>query len=254
MEGSNVLDGSVNSTPRHSRTEPLSPDKTNISETTFHRVRELIVRGKLAPGSRVVEADLADRLGVSRTPIRAALHRLQQEGYILVAAGGGSKARLSITPLTQDDARELYQVVGHLEGLAARTTARLEPGVRTALVEKLKNLNDGLRELADSRRSDPNRIFDLDMNFHQAIVDASAGPRLSAIHGAIKPQAERYWRLYASAIVDQLGISIGEHLLIIQSIENGDSDGAERAVLMNWKNGAERLGRVIETLGERGSW
>jgi DNA-binding GntR family transcriptional regulator len=54
--------------------------------------------------------------------------------------------------------------------------------------------------------------------------------------------------------VDQLGISISEHLLIIQSIENGDSDGAERAVLMNWQNGAERLARVIETLGERGSW
>jgi DNA-binding GntR family transcriptional regulator len=122
------------------------------------------------------------------------------------------------------------------------------------LVQKLNELNDRLRELADSRRSDPNRIFDLDMNFHQAIVDASAGPRLSAIHSATKPQAERYWRLYASAIVDQLGISISEHLLIIQSIENGDSDGAERAVLMNWQNGAERLARVIETLGERGSW
>lgn len=245
---------SVTSIPRLSTTRPLSSDNSNISEITFHRVRELIVRGKLAPGSRVVEADLADRLGVSRTPIRAALDRLKQEGYILVAGGGGSKARLSIAPLTKDDARELYQIVGHLEGLAARTTAQLKPRIRTNLVQKLNELNGGLRELADSRRSDPNRIFDLDMNFHQAIVDASAGPRLGAILSATKPQAERYWRLYASAIVDQLGISIGEHWLIIQSIQNGDSDGAERAILMNWQNGAERLARVIETLGERGSW
>lgn len=237
-----------------SETTALSPENSNISERTFQRVRELIIRGKLAPGTRIVEADLADRLGVSRTPIRAALHRLRQEGYILIALGNGSKARLSVAPLTQEDARELYLIVGHLEGLAARSTAQLEPMRRAGLVEKLATLNDGLRELAESRVSDPNRIFDLDMNFHQAIVDASAGPRLRAIHSATKPQAERYWRLYASAILDQLGISVGEHLLIIQSIGDGDSDGAERSVLMNWQNGAERLGRVIETHGERGSW
>lgn len=231
-----------------------APENSRISETIFHRVRELIIHGKLSPGSRVVEADLADRLGVSRTPIRAALHRLQQEGYILVASGSGSKARLSVTPLTQEDARELYRIVGHLEGLAARSTAQLDSKQREPLVQRLRVLNEGLRELADTRRGDPNRIFDLDMNFHQAIVDASAGPRLSAIHSAIKPQAERYWRLYASAIVDQLGISIGEHLMAIESIENADSDGAEHAIQLNWQNGAERLGRVIETHGERGSW
>ncbi len=252
--GSNIMDQTVDSARGSAGPAPLPHQNGSISDTTFNRVRDLIVRGRLAPGSRVVEADLAERLGVSRTPIRAALHRLRQEGYILVASGSGSKARLSIAPLTQDDARELYQIVGHLEGLAARSTAQLEPKLRTVIVQKLTELNDGLRELAASQRADPNRIFDLDMNFHQTIVDASAGPRLSAIHSAIKPQAERYWRLYASAIVDRLDISIGEHLQIIQSIENGDSDGAERYVLMNWQNGAERLASVIETLGERGSW
>src|SRR5213596_1973221 len=55
-----------------------SEEALNISEATFQRIRELIVHGKLAPGSRVVEADVANRLDVSRTPVRAALHRLQQ--------------------------------------------------------------------------------------------------------------------------------------------------------------------------------
>jgi len=90
----------------------------NISDTTFRRLRELIVHGKLAPGSRVIEADLADRLRVSRTPIRAARHRLQQEGYIVVTSIAGSKERLSVAPLTKEDARELYWIVGHLEGSA----------------------------------------------------------------------------------------------------------------------------------------
>ena len=196
----------------------------NISESAFQSVRELIVHGKLAPGSRVIEADLAERLGVSRTPIRSALHRLQQEGYIIVTSDSGNKARLAVSPLTQDDARELYRIVGHLEGLAARSTAQLEPQARAGLVERLRRHNEGLRELAETRRVNPNLTFDLDINFHQAIIDASAGPRLRAIHDAIKPQTERYWRLYASAITDQLGISVGEHVVIIESIKRGDVD------------------------------
>lgn len=226
----------------------------NISESAFQKVRELIVHGKLAPGSRVMEADLAKRLGVSRTPIRAALHRLRQEGYIIVTSDSGNKARLALTPLTQDDARELYQIVGYLEGLTARSAAQLDVEARSGLVEELRRRNDGLRELAEAHRANPTLTFDLDMNFHQAIINASAGPRLRAIHDAIKPQTERYWRLYASAITDQLGISVGEHVVIIESIQRGDADAAERALRMNWQNGAERLRRVIETLGERGSW
>ena len=54
--------------------------------------------------------------------------------------------------------------------------------------------------------------------------------------------------------MDQLGLSVDEHVVIIESIANGDAAAAERAVQKNWRNGAERLGRVIDTLGERGSW
>jgi DNA-binding GntR family transcriptional regulator len=226
----------------------------NISEGAFQRIRDLIVHGKLAPGSRVIEADLANRLGISRTPVRSALHRLRQEGYIIVVSGGGNKARLAVAPLTQDDARELYRIVGHLEGLAARSTAQLEPTARAALAEKLRSYNAGLQELAETKRAAPNRTFELDMNFHLAIVHASAGPRLLAIHGAVKPQAERYWRLYATAIIDQLGLSVSEHFDIINAIENGEPEAAERATQLNWQNGAERLCEVIRTLGERGSW
>lgn len=230
------------------------PSNQNISDSTFHRVRDLIVHGKLAPGSRLIEADLADRLGVSRTPIRTALHRLRQEGYILVISDSGNKARLAVAPLTQDDARELYGVVGCLEGLAARSTAQLEASARAALVEKLRHYNKGLSELAEKHRADANLTFELDMSFHEAVIEYGAGPRLRAIHAAIKPQTERYWRLYASAILDQLGISVNEHLVIIDSIEKGDFQSAEQAMQLNWQKGSERLCRVIETLGERGSW
>ena len=171
-----------------STTEADSSERRNVSEATFHQVRDLIVHGKLAPGSRVVEADFAERLGVSRTPVRAAIHRLQQEGYIRVGSGSGSKLKLTIAPLTQEDARELYAIVGHVEGLAARATAQLEPERRGDVVQALKALNEQLRQQAAAGRGSPNVIFDLDISFHDKIVDAGAGPRLRALHSAIKPR------------------------------------------------------------------
>ncbi|MGH9352879.1 MAG: GntR family transcriptional regulator [Terriglobia bacterium] len=233
--------------------QAAAPHQSNLRRC-FEQIRELIVHGRLSPGSRIMEGELAARLGVSRTPVRSALHMLQKEGYILASSEGARKVLLSVAPLTKEDANELYPIVGRLEGLAARSTARLDPAARVSIVQKLREINDELRSLANEGRSDPNRIFELDMNFHQTIVDASAGSRLRALHSAIKPQTERYWRLYASSILDQLGISIGEHLMIIQAIENGDPAAAERAVQMNWENGAERLCQVIERHGERGSW
>ena len=220
----------------------------------YQHLRELIVHGRLAPGSRVVEAELADRSGVSRTPVREALQRLQHEGLIVASAGGNHKSRLRVAPLTREDACELYSIIGHLEGLAGRRSAALKPPLRLGLARRLRGLNDALRKLARAGRQDANRIFQFDLNFHRQIVEASAGPRMLALHHEIVPQAERYWRLYASAIVDRLGLSVAEHDLIIRAIERGDGDSAERRIILNWKKGAERLSEVIATLGERGSW
>jgi DNA-binding GntR family transcriptional regulator len=182
------------------------------------------------------------------------LHWLQREGYIISTSSNNSKARLTIAPLTKEDARELYWIIGHVEGLAARTTAQLDSLTRIEVIEKLKKINKDLSGLAENLQRDPNRIFDLDMSFHQTVVDASAGPRLRALHNSIKPQTERYWRLYASSIIDQLSASVGEHARVVEGIERGDPEVAERAIQTNWQNGADRLCKVIDTFGERGSW
>jgi DNA-binding GntR family transcriptional regulator len=179
---------------------------------------------------------------------------LHQEGYVLSESAGGYKSRWAIAPLTKDDARELYRIVGRVEGLAARQAADLGAAARLKLAKKLKALTDGLRGIAQTGRADHHRIFELDLSFHRSIVEAGAGPRLLRLHDAIKPQTERYWRLYASAIVDQLGASVAEHAQIIQAIQEGDGEAAERGVEINWRNGAERLSKVIDSLGERGSW
>jgi len=231
----------------------IAPGRGEAISRAYDQLRELIVRGRLAPGSRVVESDLAARLGLSRTPTRSALHRLQQEGYV-TAPDRLTERRLIVAPLTQDDARELFLIVGTLEGLAARCSADLPAAERTRLVRRLREINLELAKAARGARPDPLRIFDLDTAFHFAYVEEGAGPRLLALHGAIKPQAERYIRLYITSLVDEIATSVEEHNVVIRRIADGDASGAQQAVDTNWRNAAARLASVIATLGERGSW
>jgi DNA-binding GntR family transcriptional regulator len=222
--------------------------------TAFQEIRELIVHGKLSPGTWIVEGDLAEHLGMSRTPVRGALHWLQREGYVLEQKSV-SKSRMFVAPLTKDDAKELYSIIGRIEGMAGREVAGLPEPARAAIVEKLRVLNRKLDDIVrDERAAATGGIFDLDRSFHRTIVAAGAGPRLKVLHNAIEPQTERYWRLYASSIIKDLHLSIEEHQKIIAAIEDGDANRVERGLKVNWDNGCQRLARVIDMFGERGSW
>jgi len=222
-------------------------------DRVYRELRELIVRGRLAPGTRIIETEVASRLGVSRTPVRSAIQRLQQEGYI-VGSDRRDGARPTVAPLTREDARELFGIVGAVEGFAAYRAALLPARTRAALARTLQRLNDAFRNAADRPRAPVDRIFELDHTFHRRYVEAGAGPRLLALHDAIKPQAERYARLYVSALLNEIRTSAAEHQEIIRAIEAGDPEAARRAVQTNWHNAAERLSRVVDALGERGSW
>jgi DNA-binding GntR family transcriptional regulator len=199
-------------------------------EVVYHKLRELIVRGQLAPGARIVETDVASRLGVSRTPVRGALQRLNQEGYI-VESPRLQQLRPMVAPLTREDAKE-----------------------RDGLVKQLTAINDDFHRAAQARRQDHNKLWELDENFHRCYVEAGAGPRLIALHDAVKPQAERYERLYVSLLARDLATSVTEHRTIVRAIKSGNPDAAQGAVQTNWRNAAARLGSVIESVGERGSW
>jgi DNA-binding GntR family transcriptional regulator len=219
----------------------------------YERLRELIVRGQLAPGARLVERDIAERFATSRTPVRSALQRLQQERYVTVP-DRGKHARLVVSPLTTDDVVELFEVVGALEAAAARRAALLPPGPRARVSTQLIEMNAALQRAAEQARPDQNEIFELDDAFHRTYVEAGAGDRIIALHDTIKPQAERYCRLYVSALVDRIGDSVTEHEIIINGIRTGDADGTEHAVLVNWRNAADRFSSLIASMGELGIW
>ena len=246
----------VQSMPVAKRTKPskVSVPKREHGTSVFKalkQVRELIVHGKLSPGTWIVEEELAKRLHLSRTPTRAALQWLQQEGYVREQRTA-TKSRMIVSPLTKEDANELYPLIGRIEGLAGRIVAALPKSERVVIVQQLKAIN---QQLADVK-SDPSKqgaIYDLDSSFHRLIVESGAGPRLRAWHNTIGPQVERYWRLYASSIVNNLQFSIDEHNDVIRALAEGNAERVESSLQANWENGCLRLGSVIDVFGERGS-
>jgi DNA-binding GntR family transcriptional regulator len=234
-------------------TASLRGRREDLIAHAYAKLRELIVLGRLAPGARVVESTVAERLGVSRTPVRSALQRLQQEGYI-VGSETARRAQLAVAPLTQDDGRELFWIVGELEGFAAHLAAELPEAERGEIVHQLRAINDELRAESHAAHPDAHRIFDLHTRFHQSYVDAASGPRLSALQAAIKPQAERYRRLYSSVLGGAIEESLAEHDVLIGHLAAGDAEAAARAARENWRNAAARLSRAIDVVGERGGW
>jgi DNA-binding GntR family transcriptional regulator len=200
-----------------------------------------------------VETEVAARLGVSRTPVREALQRLQQEGFV-VGAPGAQQARLTVAPLTRTDVNELLNIVGELEGLGARWAAGLPVAERHALTRALKALNAEFYLTGRTLPIDHGRLYEADERLHRTIVDAGSGPRLVTLHDSVKPQAERYIRMYISMLTSDIRVSVAEHDAIIDAIHEGKADEAQGAVQLNWRHAADRIAKVIDVAGERGSW
>ncbi len=140
-----------------------------MSQTTkaIVSLRELILHGKLAPGEPLLEVALVDRLGVSRTPIRAALAQLAQEGLLEKMAGGGYTVR----KFTQRDVLDAVEARGTIEGLAARLAA--ERGVGALALDKIKTCIAGIDELVEKRHvtsNDIERYLELNASFHRQLI------------------------------------------------------------------------------------
>jgi DNA-binding GntR family transcriptional regulator len=238
---------------RPRRTAPGTALRKEATAAAYQRLRDLIVSGRLTPGAPLVEAELSLRLGVSRTPVRSALQRLQQEGFV-TAGRAGTMLRAMVAPLTADDMREVFLMVGALEAAATRLAARFDAPRREQVAAELERIANDLRDARAVRPPDLARAHDLHVRFHRACVDAAAGPRLLAELDVLRPQAERYQRVYASAIAHAPDEAAQEHSAIVAAIRAGDEDGAEHAVRRNWRASAERYGEVLSVLGERGNW
>lgn len=251
--------------PRHTTRRPATaacgagrarsrqPYLRGVTAEAYGRLRTLIASGGLAPGAPLIETDLSLRLKVSRTPVRAALLKLQQEGLVHVTRVG-QLTRAVVAPLTADDVEELHYVVGALEGLAARRAAELARPARMAIVDAMETINAHLT--AATEECDLSEAQDLHVRFHRCYVEAVAGRRLLLELDALQPQIERYERFYTDALVNQhrFADALCEHQAIIAAIKQGRPDAAERAAVANWRNGARRYAPIVRRAGDRGNW
>jgi DNA-binding GntR family transcriptional regulator len=235
------------------RTTASPPAPATVSLAIYDRVHALIVRGRLLPGTRVTEADVAKELRVSRTPAREALRRLQQERLLVpTGATDGAKVRLAVAPMTADEARELYTAAGALEGVIARTVADHDAHERLALSVELARAQAAFRREATKRAPDWDRLFELHHAFHALLRSRLAGPRLRLLLDGLRPHLDRYEYFYGRLHGSGFEATFEEHDAIVAAIESGRADVAERAVRANWFNGADRLAKVVQRAGEAG--
>ncbi len=226
-----------------------------LADTAYERLRSGIVTLRLAPGAPLAELGVCRRLGMSRTPVRAALLRLQQDGLVVTAARSRA-GRMRVAPLTASDMRELFLMVGALDALAARLAAGLDARRRLAVATDAANINDRLATLPGKGAEGIRAVQELDFRFHECYESAAAGPRLRAKLRALHAQRERYVRVYTEVLVHGHLVqdSLDEHAAIVSAIHDGNQDAAHGAALSNYRNALERYDRVVALGGERGNW
>lgn len=217
----------------------------------FLELRDLIVTGKLSPGAPIIEMALAEKLGFTRTVIRAAMRRLELEGYVN-SVKLKKYSRMVVAPLTAESVGELFAIMGALEGLATREAASREEDARQQIADEMEALNQALLQASTGNPADVVDAQELHVRFHTVPANVAAGPILFAQIETIKHRVERYERLYTHVLISGISDSVKEHQDIIAAVRAGDPDAAQRATEMNWRRGAERYERALARVGPRG--
>ena len=208
-----------------------------LSEEVFHRLRDSIVRGELAPGERVRDAELAERLGLSRTPVREALARLVESG--LVEAKPGVYTR--ITTLNRNDVGHALAVLRSLDHLAVQTGV---PRLTKRDLEKMRRANrDFARAVA---AEDPDAALAADDRFHAVVLTAAANPVLSRVVEQLHPQIHRIlYRKFATLFGGRNTVEHHERLLALCA--RGDAQAAADLSARHWAELGGHISRLFES-------
>ncbi len=224
--------------------DALVPSHKTLRDWVFECLRTSIVSGDLSPGQRIVEADLAKQLEVSKSPVREAILQLKQDGLVIDAPKGRG---VVVAPLKPSDVREIYAVREALEGVAVRIVAA---NPRPERVAQLQAIVDRMRQaLADG---DSRRQFDLDVDFHTAICAATSNRRLQDLFAGLRPDIQRIFLFAVNAMPlegpDAAERSVAEHEQLLQAIAAGDVALATARLDTHFEGRAQR---IAAALGER---
>lgn len=207
----------------------------------YRQLRRAVLEGRLVPGQRLVETELARMLGVGRAAVRTALARLEQEGVVERSPNRGARVRL----LTEEEAVEILEARAALECLVARYAAT------RATSEDLRELRAVVREMAAcARKGDTLGYTECNRRFHEALVRASRHATAARLLDSLRAQMVRYQ--YRTVLAPgRLPRSLEEHRAIVDAVAARDPDAAEasmrahlQAVLSSLREVARRASEV----------
>ena len=189
-----------------------------LRDVVFNTLRRSILTGELKPGERLMEIHLADKLGVSRTPIREAIRKLELEGLVTMIPRRGAE----VAQITEKHLRDVLEVRRALDALAVELACER---ITDAELESLKDACDNFEK--ETKQGNANRLARADVAFHDIILNASGNERLVQMISNLSQQMYRYRLEY---VKDETSYErlIAEHVAIYEAIRdrNGRS-GAE---------------------------
>ena len=195
-----------------------------LREDAYRAIRDAIVDGTLAPGERLNDSDLVEWLGVSRTPVREALARLEQAGLVQTKPGRYT----IVSPLDVRAVRNAHSVTAAMHELAVWEAL---PNLSTAELEAMTEAN---ARFADAlRRNDADAATTADDDFHGVLVTASANDAIREVLERYTPVLRRLERLRFSSLSGRT--SVAQHDQIIALCKAGDVEGAAAATRANWE-------------------
>ncbi len=215
------------------RLDAYRPLREVVSET----LRQAIKDGVLKPGERLMEIQLAEELGVSRTPIREAIRKLELEGFVVMIPRRGTY----VADISLKDIAQVFEIRSALEGLAASLAAeRITPDELEYLERVLVEIN----EYIDNDEFD--KIVDADIRFHEALYQASRNTRLVEILNNLREQMLRF-RSISMHYPGRLAETSEEHRLILEMIAQHNSAQAMKLARKHMENSEKTLFKGISS-------
>jgi len=215
-------------------------NKPTAAETAYQRLRAMILDNHLPPGAQRLETELALKLGLSRTPVREAMLRLQQDGLVEVLPRHGMR----IAPISPADMRDIYDVLESLEPKAAELLARR--GLKPAALAPLSRACDAME--ASIAKEDRVAWAQGDEAFHRGLAALCGNTRLAAMVMQVWDQSHRA-RMFTLNMRPLPARSTAEHRATLEAIRVGDADEARESYRRHRQRGGAELIALIERSG-----
>ncbi|SMC72434.1 GntR family transcriptional regulator [Sporomusa malonica] len=209
-----------------------------LREVVAETLREAIVNGILKPGERLMEIQLAEELGVSRTPVREAIRKLELEGFVVMIPRRGTY----VADLSIKDINEVFEIRTALDVLAAGLAVER---ITEDELEQLERLLVEIGELIE--QDDADRLVESDSQFHDILYRASRNDRLVGIINNLREQFTRF-RSISIQYPGRMQKSVEEHRRLVEAIASRDTDLAQQLAREHMENSEQTL---LQDLNER---